>query len=314
MTLKLKYVIFLVILIFIGLLIYTQFLKYKKVPSGVLILHGRIEGREINIASKLQGRIIELYKRESDEVKKGELLAKLRPDEFLAQLESAQNEVNSAYQTKLMAESYLIKSKAKLEQANRDLERYKILYKEGVISQRDLELAELEYKAALAEVKINEEFISQAKARYLAALQKLKEVEIVYKETEIYAPMDGVILTRTAEKGEVVNPGQTIYTMINLQNLYVKVYIPEPDLGKVRLGQPARIYVDAYKDRYFNGTLTRIYKQAEFTPKNIETKEERTKLVFGAEVSVDNREELLKPGMPADVVIKLFPDAEWIKP
>jgi HlyD family secretion protein len=74
------------------------------------------------------------------------------------------------------------------------------------------------------------------------------------------------------------------------------------------------VYVDAYPNRYFNGTLTRVYEKAEFTPKNVETKEERVKLVFGAEVSVENPEGLLKPGMPADVVIKTDPKAEWVKP
>jgi HlyD family secretion protein len=311
---NIKIFIPILILSFITLLVYTKIFQQKKVPEGVLVLHGRIEGREISLSSKIQGRIIKLYKKESDKVKAGELLAELRPDEFLAQLKSAKEEVEAAYQNKLLAESYLLKSKVNLEQAQRDLERYERLYKEGVVSKREKELAELNYKSALAEFRVNERFISQAEARYKSALQKLKEAEVYYKETKIYAPTNGVILSRPAEEGEVVNPGQTIYTMVDLQELYVKVYIPEPELGKIKLGSPARIYVDAYKNRYFNGTLTRVYEQAEFTPKNVETKEERVKLVFGAEVSVDNREELLKPGMPADVVIKIDPKAEWIRP
>jgi len=309
-----KLLILFLILAFGALAIYTQILKLKKTPKGIIILHGRIEGRETNISSKVQGRIIRLYKRESDRVKAGELLAELRPDEFLAQLRSAKEEVSAAYQNKLLAESYLLKSATNLEQTKRDLERFEKLYKEGVVSKRDFELAELNYKSALAEYQVNQKFISQAEARYKSALQKLKEIEVLYRETKIYAPTDGVILSRSVEEGEVVNPGTTLYTMVNLQELYVKVYIPEPDLGKIKLGSEARVYVDAYKDRYFKGKVTRIYEQAEFTPKNVETKEERVKLVFGAEVSVDNKEELLKPGMPADVVIKIDPKAEWIRP
>ncbi|AIH04401.1 MAG: Secretion protein HlyD family protein [Thermodesulfobacterium sp. 37_54] len=290
------------------------YVNRQKTPPGVLILHGRVEGKEINLGTKIQGRVIKLYKRESDPVKKGDLLAELRPDEYFAQLQAAQNEVRSAEETILMAESYLVKSQSRVEQAKRDLERYKKLYQEGLVSKRDLEVAELEYKTALSELKVNQRYINQAKAKYLSALQKVKEIEVAYKETKIYAPSDGVILSRVAEEGEVVNPGQVIYTMVNLQNLYIKVYIPEPEVGKVKLGQPARVYVDAYPNRYFNGTLTRVYEKAEFTPKNVETKEERVKLVFGAEVSVENPEGLLKPGMPADVVIKTDPKAEWVKP
>lgn len=94
----------------------------------------------------------------------------------------------------------------------------------------------------------------------------------------------------------------------------MKVYVPEPDIGKIKIGLPARVYIDAYPDKYFNGKVTKIYEQAEFTPKNVETKEERVKLVFGVEVSVENPEGLLKPGMPADVVIKWKDNAPWIKP
>jgi HlyD family secretion protein len=304
--------ILIVLVLFVGLSLY--FFKKQEKPRGLLILHGRVEGKEINIGSKVQGRIIRLYKRESDSVKKVELLAELRPDEYLAMLYSAQKEVQAAEETVLMAQSYLIKSQANVEQAKRDLERYKALFEEGLVSKRDLEIAELNYISALAELKVNERYVAQAKAKQSSALQRLKEVEVYFRETKIYAPADGVILSRVAEEGEVVNPGQVIYTMVDLNKLYIKVYIPEPELGKVKLGQQARVYVDAYPDRYFNGTLTRVYEQAEFTPKNVETKDERVKLVFGAEVSVENPEGLLKPGMPADVVLKIDPKAEWIKP
>jgi HlyD family secretion protein len=304
--------ILIVLVLFVGLSLY--FLKKQEKPRGLLILHGRVEGKEINIGSKVQGRIIRLYKRESDSVKKGELLAELRPDEYLAMLYSAQKEVQAAEETVLMAQSYLIKSQANVEQAKKDLERYRALFQEGLVSKRDLEIAELNYISALAELKVNERYAAQAKAKQSSALQRLKEIEVYFRETKIYAPADGVILSRVAEEGEVVNPGQVIYTMVDLNKLYIKVYIPEPELGKVKLGQQARVYVDAYPDRYFNGTLTRVYEQAEFTPKNVETKDERVKLVFGAEVSVENPEGLLKPGMPADVVLKIDPKAEWIKP
>ncbi len=304
--------VLIVLVLFAGLSLY--FFKKQESAKGLLILHGRVEGKEMNIGSKVQGRIIRLYKRESDPVKKGELLAELRQDEYLAMLSSAQKEVQAAEETVLMAQSYLLKSQAKLEQAKRDLERYRALFQEGLVSKRDLEIAELNYTSALSELKVNEKYVAQAKAKQSSALQRLKEVEVSYRETKIYTPADGVILSRVAEEGEVVNPGQVIYTMVDLNKLYIKVYIPEPELGKVKLGQQARIYVDAYLDRYFNGTLTRVYEQAEFTPKNVETKDERVKLVFGAEVSVDNPEGLLKPGMPADVVLKIDPKAEWIKP
>lgn len=311
---SLKLLIFILLVIFLGLTAYTYFLKYKQTPKGVLILHGRIEGREVSVSSRIQARIIKLYKEESEKVKRGELLAELFPEEFEARYKAIKEELDASYQNKLMAESYLIKSKANLEQAKRDLERYKKLFEEGVFSKRELELAELNYLSALADYKTNQKFVGYAQAKYRSVKEKLREVETLYKETKIFSPLDGIVISRPAEEGELVNPGQTIYTLVNLQKVYVKVYLPEVHLGKIKLGAPARIYVDAYKDRFFEGKVTRIYEQAEFTPKNVETREERVNLVFGAEVSVDNTEELLKPGMPADVVIKIDPQAEWIRP
>lgn len=312
--LSLKILIFIFLIIFFMVTGYVYFLKMKKTPKGVLILHGRVEGREVSVASKIQARVMKLYKEESERVKKGELLAELFPEELEARYKGVKEELEASYHNKVMAESYLIKSRANLEQAERDLERYKKLFEEGVVSKRDLEIAELNYLSALADYKTNKKLVDYTYAKYKAVREKLKEVETIYKETKVYSPLDGVVISRPAEEGELINPGQTIYTLINLQKIYIKVYIPEVHLGKVKLGAPARIYVDAYKDRFFEGKVTRIYEQAEFTPKNVETREERVNLVFGAEISVENTEELLKPGMPADVVIKIDPEAEWIRP
>lgn len=147
---KLKKVLpfLLVLMLFTGLGSY--FFIRQESPKGVLILHGRVEGKEINISSKVQGRIVRLYKRESDPVMKGELLAELPSDESLAMIASAKKEVQAAEETVLMAKSYLIKSQAKLDQAKRDLERHRVLFQEGLVSKRDLELAELNYASALA--------------------------------------------------------------------------------------------------------------------------------------------------------------------
>lgn len=172
----------------------------------------------------------------------------------------------------------------------------------------------MQYESAQAEVEAAVKAITQAESSYRAAEQRIKEAQADLNETKIYSPAGGVILSRPVEVGEVVNPGTVLYVMVDLNKLYVKVYIPEPEIGKLKIGLPARVYIDAYPDKYFNGKITKIYEQAEFTPKNVETKEERVKLVFGVEVSVENPEGLLKPSMPADVVIKWKDDAPWIKP
>ena len=128
----------------------------------------------------------------------------------------------------------------------------------------------------------------------------------------IHSPIAGTILTRTVERGERVSEGTPLFTLVDLDRLYVKIYVPEPSIGKVALGQEARVYVDAYPGRAFAARVSRVSQEAEFTPKNVETREERVKLVFAVEVALaENPGGVLKPGMPADAVVRTQADAPW---
>ncbi|MCS7163496.1 MAG: efflux RND transporter periplasmic adaptor subunit [Thermodesulfovibrio sp.] len=294
--------------------IYILITKKDKIPEGLIILSGRVEGREINISPKIQGRIVKLYKDEGESVKSGELLCEIDSEQLLARYKGAIETVEASYSAIAQAKANLMKAEASYEKSKKDYERYVSLLKEELISKSDFDRVKMQYDSAKAEVDAFTKAIAQAEANYRAAQQKLREAQADLKETKIYSPTQGVVLSRPIEVGEVVNPGTVLYVLVDLNRLYVKVYVPEPEIGKLKLGLPARVYIDAYPDRYFNGKITKIYEQAEFTPKNVETKEERVKLVFGVEVSVDNPEGLLKPGMPADVVIKWKEDAPWIKP
>ena len=110
-------------------------------------------------------------------------------------------------------------------------------------------------------------------------------------------------------------PGTPLFSLVDLDRLYVKIYVPEPSIGKVALGQEAQVYVDAYPDRAFAARVSKVSQEAEFTPKNVETREERVKLVFAVEVALaENPGGVLKPGMPADTVIRWQPDAPWAAP
>ncbi|MDW7972157.1 MAG: efflux RND transporter periplasmic adaptor subunit [Thermodesulfovibrio sp.] len=314
MKVNLKKIIIIFILFLIFSSIYILITKKDKIPEGLIILSGRVEGREINISPKIQGRIVKLYKDEGESVKSGELLCEIDSEQLLARYKGAIETVEASYSAIAQAKANLMKAEASYEKSKKDYERYVSLLKEELISKSDFDRVKMQYDSAKAEVDAFTKAIAQAEANYRAAQQKLREAQADLKETKIYSPTQGVVLSRPIEVGEVVNPGTVLYVLVDLNRLYVKVYVPEPEIGKLKLGLPARVYIDAYPDRYFNGKITKIYEQAEFTPKNVETKEERVKLVFGVEVSVDNPEGLLKPGMPADVVIKWKEDAPWIKP
>jgi HlyD family secretion protein len=210
-----------------------------------------------------------------------------------------------------------------------EYERQTGLFREGVASKTAFDQATMNFQTSVADTDAAEKDLGQARAslsiaqaskdtielkqqqlRALrevrrAAVAQLAEARANIEEREIRAPVDGTILSRTAEVGDVVNPGSPVFVMVDMRRLYLKVYIPEPDIPKLKLGEPAEITVDAFPGRTFPARITKIYDQAEFTPKNVETKEERVKLVFGVELTFIQPDPVLKPGMPADCFIRL---------
>jgi len=245
------------------------------------------------------------------------------------QIAQAQDALNQAT-------SSLGAARANATQAARDAQRDAELLTRGLIAAQQAETSTL--KAEVARESLKEAEANLARAQKGLALARLgtqqldaqrkdrdslarqvRQAQAALAEQESYvadfvirSPLNGTVLTRNIELGEHVSVGDTLYTLVDLNQLYLKVYVPEPDIGKVALGQDARVYVDAYPGRPFAARVSKIYQQAEFTPKNVETKEERVKLVFPVELAlVENPGGRLKPGMPADGLIRVQPDAGW---
>ena len=123
--------------------------------------------------------------------------------------------------------------------------------------------------------------------------------------TVLESPQAGVVLRKHVEPGEMIAAGTPVVTIADLRNIWLKIYIPEPQLGRMKLGQTAEITTDSYPGKVYRGTVIFINSEAEFTPKNVQTQEERVKLVFAVKVAVDNPDQELKAGMPADARIQL---------
>ncbi len=275
-------------------------------------------------------------------------LAQARTAAQVARARSAA-EIERARAALAAARSRAADVRAEAERLERDLERFSALYREGAISARQLdeirtmrdraraqlELAErqvAEAQAALAlaettaeEVKLRElearavaERLAEARAvaeaaasRTAAASALLAELQATFDETRIVSPINGTVIARLVEPGELVQPGTPVATIIDLSRLFLRVYIPEKEIGKVRLGDRARVYVDAFPDRFFAAEVSEIAQEAEFTPKTVQTPEERTRLVFAVKLRLENPEGYLKPGMPADAHIRWKKEAKW---
>jgi HlyD family secretion protein len=175
---------------------------------------------------------------------------------------------------------------------------------EAAVSQADAQVRVARASLDLAVAGPRKETIAGAAARVEQARGTLSAVESLLAETTVTAPLDATVTLRNSEPGEVVTPGFPIVRLADLSTVFLRVYVPEPQVGLVKPGQDASVTVDTFPGRSFAGRVVEISQKPEFTPKNVQTKEERVKLVFGVKVEVANPQLDLKPGMPADAVIR----------
>ena len=202
----------------------------------------------------------------------------------------------------------LRQAEAAAESARRDLERMRELRESNSVPQKQLDDAEL--RATVAQQTLEKlkngsrpEEIDVARARRDQAAAQLALLEKKLDDCVVTAPTAGTVLNRFVEKGEFVGMGSALVRIANLDVLDLMIYVPEAELPRIAIGQVARVSVDAFRERTFEGRVVFISSVAEFTPKNIQTKDERTKLVFGVKVRVANLDGALKAGIPADVVL-----------
>ena len=315
------------ILFLLGVSIFLIYRLGKKHEEGVLVLSGNVEVTEVNLGFKISGRVEQLLSEEGQRIKKGDKLAVLDSAELDSQAAQSRAYLNettarleelragSRPQEIEQANANTRTAEAELLKAKKDYERYEKLYTNGAVSaqqmdtaKKALDVAASQHRKAIEalslvregprkeDIKAAESRVKQAEAALMVSKERLKD-------TVIYSPAPGVILRKNIEPGETVASGIPVYTTGDLENPWIKVYVKEDKLGLVKLGQKAEVRVDSYPDKKYEGTITYISSEAEFTPKNVQTQEERVKLVFGVKVSVKNVNDELKPGMPADVRI-----------
>jgi len=238
---------------------------------------GIIEGDDVRISFRAQGQILELLTDEGGVVKTGDIVARLNTDE----LAKIKNE--AAASLKATEHQYALDKV--------DYERAENLLSAGAISAQKRDEAKTKSEA------------SRANAEQLRASLELANTRLGF--AELASPLDGYILVKSALPGEVVQIGAPVFTAIDLDNLWVTGYINETDLAKVKLNEKAYVKTDTYPHKKYDGWVSFISSQTEFTPKYIQTNEERVKYVYRIKVRVDNTSLDLKPGMPADAYIMI---------
>jgi membrane fusion protein YbhG len=387
-----KPIVILLVLVAVAGAAVLAFRGAGKRPEDRLIVSGNIELTEVNIAFKTAGRLVERSVDEGDNVKKGQIIARLDRDQLAAQhdretaavasseaqlaqartgvdwqratlradieskhadlaaAEAKLNEMKNGArpQEKVDAHAAVESASAELERAKRDWDRAQTLYKNDDIStaqfdqyRKAFENAQAAHKSAIEreslvlagpraeqisgqaaqveraraalkmaeanalELKRREEELTTRRAEIARSKANVTVIDTQLNDTVAASPVDGVVLVKSADVGEVLAPGTTVVTVGDIDHPWLRGYINETDLGKVRIGSPVKVTSDSYKGKVYNGKVSFISSQAEFTPKQIQTQQERVKLVYRIKIDVENPGRELKSNMPVDAEIML---------
>lgn len=242
-------------------IIYYDVIRKVNLSPDKIECSGSIEVTEVEVASKMAGRITVLAVDEGDRVKNGQPVIALAYDEL---------------------EPQKISALASFQNAEKSFARSQQLYRSGSLSKQSYDNALTAYTAA--------------KSQYDYIVANINNARLS-------SPIDGVVLRKNAERGELAFPGTPVLVLADIKKPWIKLYVPETRIGRIRIGNRVELVTDSFPGRKFTGKVVTISNKAEFTPKTIQTKEERVKLVFAVKVALENEDEALKPGMPADAVI-----------
>ncbi|MDO8538987.1 MAG: HlyD family efflux transporter periplasmic adaptor subunit [Opitutaceae bacterium] len=296
--------------------------------SGDLVLSGNVEVTEAQLSFKMPGRVIERTVAEGDRITAGQPVARLddaeqvhevalrRAELAAAEALLAELRAGSRPQEIAAAEAGLRSTEAERERARLEFTRQKELLDKNAVSGREFEAAQAQLKMAEARagesaerVKLikegpRQETIQQAEARRQQATATVALATTRLENTRLASPLAGVVLAHHIEPGEFVAAGTPVVSVAETARAWVRVYIDQADLGRIRHGQKVAVRTDTSPNHEYEGTVGFIASEAEFTPKTVQTARERVKLVFRVKVDVANPDDALKPGMPADVIIR----------
>ncbi|MBB5350993.1 HlyD family secretion protein [Haloferula luteola] len=298
------------------------YFRQREADQGPIVLHGNVDIRSVDLAFRVSGRIAEVLKDEGDSIQQGEVLARLDPAPFQAELASAQAALQAAAaQEALKRAGYrpedIAQAQASLDQANAQLDNARTTFRrqsqlvaKGAVPRQTYDDAEAAQRVAEQQVKVatanlallqagfRTEEIDAAAAASAQARAAVETARIRLSDAELTAPSGGILLTRAEEPGAIVSSSSTVLTLSLENPVWVRAYVHEPELGKFPPGKAVELFTDSRPDQPYHGHVGFVSPRAEFTPKPVETEELRTSLVYRMRVIVDDADAALRQGMP----------------
>ena len=317
-----------VLIIAVGVAAYTLYSQRKVDPNQIKV-SGNIETTTVGAGFKIPGQVLRRMVDEGESVKKGQVIASLETADLeldvanakiqllAAQVIASQLANGSRSQDVSAAQAAARSAEADKQNAAAEYRRMRELFANSAVSAQERDRSLTAYRMASARADQagqqlslvvegpRREEIELAAAKVEQAQKQLELAKTRLAYAQITAPIDGFVLSKNIEAGEYVSPGTPVVTIGELNQVWLKAYIAETDLGRVKLGQKVSVTTDTYPNKTYRGSIGFIASEAEFTPQNIQTAEERVKLVYRIKIMIDNPAHELKPGMPADAAINL---------
>jgi HlyD family secretion protein len=290
--------------------------RAETMPSGIVSGNGRMEARQVEIAAMHGGRMLEIAVREGELVERGAVLARVDTKELAAELDGALATAELEREVLNEVRALIVQRDSELQLAEHELERTLPLAERGHVPQATLESRQTAVDVARATLNAAHAHAATAERRIAAAEAAVRRIRARIEDSTLTAPVAGRVLYRLAEPGEIVAAGQPILTLLDLGDVYMEIFLPAEDAGRLALGAEARIVLDVLPDYAIRAEVSFVSPEAQFTPKQVETLEEREKLVFRVRVRIPPelvapRIEHVKTGLRGVAYVKLRPSIEW---
>lgn len=285
-------------------------------PEGFASANGRIEVTRVDIASKLAGRVTQICVKEGDAVRKGELIAELDTAELRAQLAGAKAAVQRAIAAIARAQADINIRKAELDLAEVEMQRAMRLEQTSAGTRADLERRRAQSLVAAAQIEGSRASLVEATAAREAADAQVAQIEATIRDSELHTPVFGRVEYKLVQPGEVVAAGGRLVTILDLSDVYMTIFLPTGQSGRVALGSEARIVLDSVPNAVFPAAVSFVAAEAQFTPKTVETQNERQKLMYRVKLAIDPKlldtyRDYVKAGLTGNAYVQITPNAIW---
>ena len=314
--LKKSILLFTLLAIGVGIYFYLFVNQKSDLSEGFAVGNGRVETTQVDVASKLSGRLIDIDAEEGDLVQKDEILAHIDTKELNAKLQEAIANKQQAVENKNYTIAIVEQKQSELALIQKNYNRALSLYNSKSIELAEYQKYEAELRTSQATLSASKSQVVGAQATINATIAQIETIKVNIEDSTLYSPVKGRILYKIAQNGEIVSNGGKVLVVLDLMNTYMTVFLPTSQAGLVNIGSEARIVLDAIPNIAIPAHITFISPLAQFTPKEIETQAEREKLMFRVKVKIDSVVlekyfEEIKSGLPGVAYIKLDKNTPW---